>query len=131
MVKLRPAGAWRPGVINAGAMKSLNGFPRHRKPRTSSSRRTQLLAAFDRSGLSAAAFARRHGLPYTTFCGWRHRRAKTKVSPAFVEVEVPGPAAAVELLIEVGAPTRLRISSAGQIELVARFLHCFNALASC
>jgi hypothetical protein len=44
---------------------------------------------------------------------------------------VAGPAAAVELLIEVGAHTRLRISSAGQIELAARFLHCFNAQASC
>ena len=112
-------------------MKSSNGFPRHRRERTPSSRRTQLLAAFDRSGLSAAAFARQQGIGYTTFCGWRHRRAKTKASPAFVEVELPGPAAAVELLIEVGAHTRLRISSAGQVELAARFLHCFNAQTSC
>ena len=112
-------------------MKSSNGFPRHRRQRTSSSRRTQLLAAFDRSGLSAAAFARQQGIGYTTFCGWRYRRAETKAPPAFVEVEVPGPAAAVELLIEVGAHTRLRISSAGQVELAARFLHCFNAQASC
>jgi hypothetical protein len=112
-------------------MKNSNGFPRHRRQRTPTSRRTQLLAAFNRSGLSAAAFARQQGIGYTTFCGWRHRRAKTKVSPAFVEVELPGPAATVELLIEMGAHTRLRISSAGQAELAARFLHCFNAQASC
>jgi hypothetical protein len=112
-------------------MKSSNGSPRSRRQRTPPSRRSQLLAAFDRSGLSAAAFARQHGIGYTTFCGWRHRWAKTKVSPAFVEVEVAGPTAAVELLIEVGAQARLRISSAGQIELAARFLHCFNAQASC
>ena len=112
-------------------MKSSNVSPRHRRQRTPSRRRTQLLTAFDRSGLSAAAFARQHDIGYTTFCGWRHRQAKTKPSPAFVEVEVPGPAAAVELLIEVGAHTRLRISSAGQVELAARFLHCFNAQASC
>ena len=112
-------------------MKSSNGFTRHRRQRTPSSRRTQLLAAFDRSGLSAAAFARQHGIGYTTFCGWRHRRAKAKASPVFVEVELPGTAAAVELLIEVGAHTRLRLSSAGQVELAARFLHCFNGLASC
>jgi hypothetical protein len=48
-----------------------------------------------------------------------------------VEVEVPGPAAAVELWIEVGAHARLCISSAGQVELAACFLHRFNALASC
>ena len=112
-------------------MKSSNGFPSHRRQRTAPSRRTQLLAAFDRSGMSAAAFARQQGIGYTTFCGWRHRRAKTKVSPTFVEVELPGPVAAVELLIEVGAHTRLRVSSAGQVELAARFLHCFNALPSC
>jgi hypothetical protein len=111
-------------------MKSSNGFLHHRRQRTPPSRRTQLLAAFDRSGLSAAAFARQQGIGYTTFCGWRHRRAKTK-PPAFVEVELPGPAAAVELLIEVGAHARLRISSAGQVELAARFLHHFNALTSC
>ena len=112
-------------------MKSSNGFPRHRRQRTPSSRRTQLLAAFDRSGLSAAAFARQQGIGYTTFCGWRYRQAKTKASPAFVEVEVPGPAAAVELLIEVGTHARLRLSSAAQMELAAGFLHRFNALASC
>jgi hypothetical protein len=81
--------------------------------------------------LSAAAFARQQGIGYTTFCGWRHRRAKTKPSPAFVEVQLAEPAAVMELRIEVGAHARLHISSAGQIELAARFLHRFNALASC
>lgn len=112
-------------------MKSTNRSLRHRRRRTPPARRNQLLAAFDRSGLSAAAFARQQGIGYTTFCGWRHRRARAKAIPAFVEVEVPGPAAAVELLIEVGAHARLRISSAGQVELAARFLHHFNALTSC
>jgi len=111
-------------------MKISNGFSRRRRQRTPSSRRAQLLAAFDRSGLSAAAFARQHDIGYTTFCGWRHRQTKAKASPGFIEVELPGPAA-VELLIEVGAHTRLRISSAGQVELAARFVHCFNAQASC
>jgi len=112
-------------------MKASNGSLRSRRRRTPPSRRTQLLAAFDRSGLSAAAFARQQGIGYTTFCGWRHRRAKAKALPAFVEVEVPTPAAAVELLIEVGPHARLRLSSAGQVELAVRFLHHFNAQTSC
>ncbi len=112
-------------------MKRTNRYLRHRRHRTPPGRRNQLLTAFDRSGLSAAAFARQQGIGYTTFCGWRHRRAKTKVSPAFVEVEVPEPSGAVELLIEVGVHARLRISSAAQMELAARFLHHFNALTSC
>ena len=112
-------------------MKASNGSVRSCRRRTSASRRTQLLAAFDGSGLSAAAFARQHGIGYSTFCGWRYRQAKTKPFPGFVEVEVPGPAAAVELLIEVGTHVRLRLSSAAQMELAAGFLHRFNALAAC
>ncbi len=118
-------------MVNARAMKSSKGSLRSRRQRIPASRRSQLLAAFDRSGLSAAAFACQHGIGYTTFCRWRHRWAKTKTSPGFVEVELPGPTAAVELLIEVGAHTRLRISSAGQAELAARFVHFFNAQVSC
>jgi hypothetical protein len=112
-------------------MKNSNGFVRHRRPRTPLRRRNQLLAAFDRSGLSAAAFARQQGIGYTTFCGWRHRRAKTKPSPAFVEVQLTEPSAAIELRVDGGAHARLHVSSAGQIELAARLLHRLNALAAC
>jgi hypothetical protein len=66
-------------------MKTLNHSPRAR--RTEATRRAQLLAAFDRSGLSAA-FARQHQLNYTSFCGWRARRATAKAPPAFVQVEL-------------------------------------------
>ncbi len=112
-------------------MKTPIGSLHSRRRRTLPSRRIQLLAAFDRSRLSAAAFARRHGIGYTTFCGWRQRRGKTKGLPALVEVEVPESATALELLIEVGAHARLRLISAAQVELAARFLHRFNTLASC
>lgn len=112
-------------------MKRSNRFPRPRRARTSPSQRAQLLAAFARSGLSAVAFARQQGISYTTFCGWRHRQAQPHNSPAFVEVELSEPATAVELWIELGAHARLRMTSAGQIELAARLLRRFNALASC
>jgi hypothetical protein len=112
-------------------MKTSNGSPRHRRRQTPLAQRCELLAAFDRSGLSAAAFARQQGIRYTTFCGWRHRQAKAKPAPAFVEVELPERAAAVELCLEVGAQARLRFTSAAQMELAARFLHHLNALGSC
>jgi|WetSurMetagenome_2_1015567.scaffolds.fasta_scaffold49615_2 hypothetical protein len=120
-----------PGVVKAGAMKNSNRFPRPRRPRTSARQRAQLLAAFARSGLSAAAFARQQGIGYSTFCGWRHRQAPPHPSPGFVEVELSEPPAAVELWIEVGAHARLRLTSPGQIDLAARLLHRCNALASC
>lgn len=112
-------------------MKSSNCFPRCRHKRTDGIRRAQLLAAFDRSGLSAAAFARRQGLNYTTFCGWCQRQAKTKPSPGFVQVEVPTLAAAAQLVIELGAGARIQINSADQIELAARLLQSLNPTPPC
>lgn len=110
-------------------MKKSNGSPhRVRKP-TTAQRRAQLLAAFDRSGLSVSAFARRHGIHYTTFCGWRQRQANA--SPGFVQVELAAPAEPVELLIELGTPARLRLTSAEQIGLAAHLLHALNPSTSC
>jgi len=94
--------------------------------RTDAAQREQLLAAFGRSGLSAAEFARRHRLNYTTFCGWRRRREPTKGLPAFVQVEVAPPPAPVELVIEVGAVARIHLQSESQAALAARLLHLLN-----
>lgn len=108
-------------------MKSSNGTP-HRKS-TDPKQQAELLAAFDRSGLTAAAFARQQGLHYTTFCGWRQRRAK---SPAgFVEVELPALAKPVELTVELGAHARMRLTSGDQVDLAVRLIRALNAPAPC
>jgi hypothetical protein len=107
-------------------MNTSNASPRFQ--RSTAARRARLLAAFARSGLSAAAFARRHRLRYTTFCGWRQRQAKAKTAPAFVQVELPAApansanAATPSLLIELGQ-ARLRLDSEHQVSLAARLLH--------
>jgi transposase-like protein len=104
-------------------MNTSNGsYPRRRRPRIDAARRTQLLAAFDRSGLSVANFARRQGIHYTTFYGWRRRRAQAKATPAFVQVE---------LQVELGARVRLRLTAEGQIPLAVRLLQAFNASRPC
>lgn len=118
-------------MVRAMAMKTSKGFPRGRRRRSDAGRRDQLLAAFDRSGLSAAAFAREQKLNYTTFCGWRQRRGKSKASPGFVEIELPTPTAAGELVIELGGQTRLRIHSPSQMALAAGLVQALNALAAC
>ena len=111
-------------------MKTSNRF--HRLKRTTVRERARLLAAFDRSGLSAAAFARQHGLHYTTFCGWRQQRAQLKPAPAFVQVELTAPPTAAEgLLVELGGNARLRIVSAGQIALAAQPLQTLHAARPC
>ena len=93
--------------------------------------RAKLLAAFERSGLSAAEFVRRHGLTYSTFCRWRHRQSKAKSSLGFVQLELPTPTSATPLVIELGTEGRIRIESAGQIELAARLLRQLNPGAAC
>ena len=102
-----------------------------RAQRTTLAERTQLLAAFERSGLSAAAFARQHALNYTTFCGWRQRCGKADPLPAFVEVELPTSPEATELVVEWGAQARLRIRCLGQIPLAARLIQDLNAATPC
>ncbi len=68
--------------------------------RTPQSRREELLAEYERSGLSQAAFARRAGVRYPTFAHWvqqRRRGGATGEPPAaesgatarFVELRLP------------------------------------------
>jgi hypothetical protein len=77
---------------------------------------------FDRSGLSAVAFARQHHINYTTFCAWRQRRDRAGCSPEFVQVELPVSAESPSLIVEIGAGIRLRISSPAHVELAAELL---------
>ena len=110
-------------------MKRSNGSPHRLGKSPSAKRREQLLAAFDRSGLTAAAFARRHDLHYTTFCGWRRRRAKA--SSGFVQVELPPSPAPAEVTVELGAQARMRITSKDQVDLAVRLLQALNTSGSC
>ena len=112
-------------------MKKTRVSPRGREPRTKAARRAQLLAAFDGSGLSAAVFARQQGLHYTTFCGWRKRRARGKPSPGFVQVEMPEATPPVELVIELGGTARLRLTGEAQIPLAAHLLQTLNVSRPC
>lgn len=63
------------------------------------------IAAWERSGLSKAAYCRQHGLCANTMCTWRKRLAKATVKSekqAFVELvrpeTVPAPSASIEPL---------------------------------
>ena len=81
--------------------------------------------------MSAAAFARQHGLNYTTFCGWRQRQAKAEPPPGFVQVELSPPEVSAELILELGPSARMRITEAGQIELAVHLLKALGAPPSC
>ena len=78
---------------------------------TPKARRQELLAAYEQSGLTQAAFARREGVKYQTFATWvsegRRRSAavglsKSVVPVRFAEVNLP-PSAQRELSANAGA----------------------------
>lgn len=78
---------------------------------TPKARRQELLAAYEQSGLTQAAFARREGVKYQTFATWvsegRRRSAagglsKSVLPVRFAEVNLP-PSAQRELSANAGA----------------------------
>ena len=103
---------------------------RVRAPRTTGAERAVFLEAFQRSGLSAAAFARQHGLGGSTFYHWL-RQARTATAPAFVEVDLPTAPTTEGLVIELGPAARLHLTRDHQVALAARLLQALQAPTSC
>jgi lambda repressor-like predicted transcriptional regulator len=97
--------------------------------RTSKEQRCDILAGFERSGVSAAEFAKQSGIKYSTFAGWlqRHRRAKPKGQPsvmrlleAVVEQTQGGAASsASSVMVRLAGGTQIEITDAKQIPLAA------------
>ena len=108
-------------------LSSSDGLPRQR--RTNPAERAELLDAFERSGLSGAAFARKHGIRYGTFDVWRRQRRKA--DPGFVQVEVAPAQRSVDLVIEFGTGARLRLATAEQVALAAQLLQALNSRQPC
>jgi hypothetical protein len=107
--------------------------------RTPVERREQLLAEFERSGLSGCKFAALVGVKYSTFAGWVGRRRKqgggasVPVKPvdsvrwlqAVVEqAQAPGEQSGVVLQLPGGA--RLQITQASQVALAAALLRALE-----
>jgi hypothetical protein len=110
-------------------------------------RREALLGEFERSGASAARFARLAGIKYSTFANWVQARRKRRLSGEVVvsvtggvekvagpvrlfEALVEGvpaaspsaPSSAAGLLIELPGGSRVRIDSPGQLEMAAELV---------
>jgi transposase-like protein len=99
--------------------------------RTTREQRRVILAEFERSGMSAAEFARRTGLKYSTFALWvqRCRRTKRPARKAPVRLleavlTTATPASVLTVLLPGGA--RLEVREAGQIPLAAALVHALG-----
>lgn len=100
--------------------------------RVSKAQRDLILAEFERSGVSAAQFAQRTGLKYSTLAGWlqRYRRAKpqrraqtVRLLEAVVE-EKPGGGDKnpLPLMLELAGGAKVHIQDAQQAALAAALL---------
>lgn len=97
--------------------------------RTSKAQQCSILAEFERSGVSAAEFAKQSGIKYSTFAGWlqRRRRAKPKGQPpamrlleAVVEQAQGGAvSSAAAVIVHLADGSRIEITDLKQIPLAA------------
>jgi transposase-like protein len=104
--------------------------------RVSKEQRRVILAEFERSGVSAAQFARRTGLKYSTLAGWvqRYRRAKPKGPPRAVrlleavvaEAEALGSKTPPALAVELPGGARVEISNVQQVTLAAALIRALT-----
>jgi len=99
--------------------------------RASKEQRRVILAKFEDSGMSAAQFAQRTGLKYSTFAAWvqRYRRVKRpERQPALrlLEAVVAPTAPAAGLLVQLPNGARLELSEASQIPLAAALVRALE-----
>jgi len=102
--------------------------------RTSKEQRRVILDEFERSGMSAARFAKRAGLKYSTLAGWvqRYRRTKPlrrgrslRLLEAVVD-SLPGPATGAPLVLHLPGGVRLELNEAKQVPLAAALLRALE-----
>ena len=99
--------------------------------RTSKEQRRVILAEFERSGVSAAQFAQRTGLKYSTFAAWVHRyrrtkRPRLKSSVRLLEAVVAPATLTAALQLELPCGVRLEIREASQVPLVAALVRALE-----
>jgi len=98
--------------------------------RASREQRQIILAEFERSGVSAAQFAQRTGLKYSTLAGWlqRYRRTRPKGRARAVRLleavvaEAQGGDQNSSLNLQLPDGTRIEINNAKQAALAAELL---------
>jgi transposase-like protein len=113
--------------ITTELVESDRGYDKRGRRLVAAEERARLVAAYAQSGLTQAAFARREGIKYTTFCSWlqqQRQRGGPAKSPLpkvrFAEVQLPANAAAVEVRLADG--TVVRGASGREVAAVVRAL---------
>lgn len=97
--------------------------------RTPAEQRETLLDAFEQSAMSAAAFARLHGIRYPTFASWRQKRNRQRSSEPqtaqageFFEEVHYRPKETAGLTVNLPGGAGVKIERADQFPMVAALL---------
>jgi hypothetical protein len=99
--------------------------------RASREQRRAILEEFERSGVSAAQFAKNTGLKYSTLAGWlqRYRRAKPRRAPrgvrlleAVIDPSLSQEGASAGLMIHLPGQVRIELCSLAQVPLVRELI---------
>ena len=98
--------------------------------RYSPEQRLTLLEAFDRSGQSALAFSKHHGVCYQTFIAWLRKRRESGTAlppdaPAFAEVmleHAPSSSTSVALRLVLPCGTVIEVASRAALPLAVELL---------
>ncbi len=117
-----------PALDSASAAKLPVTLDTRGRVRTSKEQRRLILAEFERSGMSAAQFARRTGLKYSTFALWvqrcrRSKRPARKTPLRLLEAVLTTATPATVLTVLLPGGARLEIREASQIPLAAAMVH--------
>jgi len=94
-------------------------------------KRDQWVAKLGKSGLSALAFAQKHGLNYATLCRWRAKATLEPKAHDFVELQCQSPSSPIEMMIELRCGIRIRINSQEQIQWVAALIRRLPGAKAC
>ena len=98
----------------------------------SNEHKSELLDAYENSGLSGIQFAKIHGLKYPTFISWvRKRKDQQRPGPypsSFIEVDLD-PDAKQESPLHITLPNgaRIEVRTSSHIQLAAELLQNLNA----
>lgn len=103
--------------------------------RTPAADREALLELFRQGSLSGAAFARMHGLRYSTFMCWIKKSraaARTPAPSPFREVVLaPTPPRTEGMLVELPLGVRVRLERADQIPVIAALSRQLHEASGC
>jgi transposase-like protein len=98
--------------------------------RYSAEQRREMLSAFERSGQSAMAFCRQHGVAYQTFIAWLRKERVRNAPPApdgsqaFAEVMLPqgSPSSPVAVRVVLTCGTVSEVASRSALPLAAELI---------